>query len=132
MLTIACATNDGKHFTDNHFGEADKYMIYSVNDNGFEHIKSIDNTSIESRDHDGHGDALKAKHVMMLMKEADVQVVANKRFGPNINRIKIRFLPVIMNTDLIDKGLKQIAGSYNLIFDEYNRGNERKYMVVGN
>ncbi len=130
MITIACATNDSVHFIPEHFGEAESYAVYEVDDNSYHYMYSIRNTSEEYENHDHHGDAVKAKHVMMMLKTAKVQVVMNKAFGPNINRIKITFLPVITTEERITDGLEVLMKNMKAIEEEIKKGNEKKHLVL--
>ena len=132
MITVACATDDKKTFTGGHFGEAGFYMIFDVDKNGSEHVETIENVTLDYQETiKEHGDPMKAKHVMILLKEKNVQVLANKRFGPNIARIKIRFLPVIMDVENVQEGLEMIRENYDRIYSEYSKGADRKHMRIG-
>jgi predicted Fe-Mo cluster-binding NifX family protein len=102
MMIVACATDDGKNFMTRHFGDALQYRIYKWNGTDFNYIKTISNSSEEE---EGHGDPKKAKQIMELLIEANVNVGLTKIFGPNINRIKSQFVPVLISTDNIESGL---------------------------
>lgn len=132
MITVACATDDKKAFSGGHFGEAGFYMIFNVDTNGSEYVETIENVTLDYQESvKEHGDPMKAKHVMILLKEKNVQVLANKKFGPNIARIKIRFLPVIMDVESIQEGLEMIRENYDRIYGEYSKGTDRKHMRIG-
>lgn len=130
MIHIACATDDGRSLIDRHFGEARFFSIYEVDETGWRLREMIENISIDGVDSDGHGDALKAKHVMMLLRGRGVRVLMNKRFGPNINRMIIRFLPLISAKDLIEDSLEDVRENLELIMKEYNKGGERKPLKI--
>ncbi|MFW5771359.1 MAG: NifB/NifX family molybdenum-iron cluster-binding protein [Spirochaetota bacterium] len=131
MITVACATDDKKTFSGGHFGEARFYMIFNVDKNGSEQVETIENVTLDYQETvKEHGDPMKAKHVMILLKEKNVQVLANKKFGPNIARIKIRFLPVIMNVESVQEGLEMIRENYDRIYGEYSKGVDRKQLRI--
>lgn len=131
MITVACATDDKNSFSSGHFGEAGFYMIFNVDGNNIEYIETIENVTLDYQETiKEHGDPMKAKHVMILLKEKNVQVLASKKFGPNIARIKIRFLPVIMDADSIQKGLELIRENHDRIYHEYSKGSDRKHLRI--
>ncbi len=129
MITVACATDDKNTFSSGHFGEARHYMIYNVGVDGIEHIETIENVTLDYQETiKEHGDPMKAKHVMILLKEKNVQVLASKKFGPNMARIKIRFLPVIMDVESIREGLEMIRENHDRVYGEYSKGADRKHL----
>ena len=112
-MIIACATNDGKSFVSCHFGDAEKYLIFDLDKRGYEFIGTISNTTSEE---DGvHADPKKAKGIVNLLKMNDVQVGVTKVFGPNIKRIVKHFLPVIVQEDNIEEGLRQLSKNFEKI-----------------
>ncbi len=84
-IKVAFATDDGKSFMGRHFGDAEHYYIYEIDNNNANFIKKIDNTTEEEK---MHADPKKAKGITSLLNEENVNVVVSKVFGPNINRIK--------------------------------------------
>jgi predicted Fe-Mo cluster-binding NifX family protein len=131
MLIVACATEDSEHFSNVHFGDAERYEIYEVDCESRRHVEMLENITVQCIENDEvHGDPVKAKHVMMLMKEKGVQVLMNRRFGPNIQRIKIRFLPVITGKSTIIEGLRQIADNYERLEEEFGRGTDRTFVKL--
>lgn len=131
MITVACATDDGSNFSEKHFGDAEGYKIFEVSGEGEKYLETMENITVSCIERDEiHGDPVKAKHVMMLLKEKGVQVLINRKFGPNIQRIKIRFLPVITRKTNIEDGLLQIKENLALLEDEYQRGANRKHIVL--
>ncbi|HPJ40324.1 MAG TPA: NifB/NifX family molybdenum-iron cluster-binding protein, partial [Spirochaetota bacterium] len=112
------------------FGDAKSYKIFDVNTEGETYLETMENITVSCIEHDDvHGDPVKAKHVMMLLKEKGVQVLVNRKFGPNIQRIKIRFLPVITRKTNIEDGLLQVKENLLSLEDEYRRGVDRSHVV---
>jgi len=131
MLTVACASDNGVDFSDSHFGDAAYYKIYTLGPDGYEHVEDMDNRTVEwEESRTPHGDPVKAKHVMMLLKDKNVQVVVNRRFGPNIARIKIRFLPVIVKEAAVEQAMERLKTRYSELVEEFDRGPDRKHIKL--
>lgn len=127
MIIIACATDDKKRFTDKHFGDACHYLIYKIDKDHCEYLKEIDNNVGEER---FHGDPVKAKGISNILSRENVQVLLSKRFGPNIVRMKKSFLTVSVKTNEIEEGLKTVMKNFDKIIDEWNKGEDRGYIIL--
>jgi len=126
-VIVACATDDGEKFTDKHFGDANHYLIYKIDNRCYVCIKKIDNTVEEER---FHGDPKKAKSVSSILSKENVKILLSKRFGPNIVRMKKSFVPVLVKTERIEDGLKIMLENLNKILEEWNRGENREYLTL--
>ncbi|MCD6482074.1 MAG: dinitrogenase iron-molybdenum cofactor biosynthesis protein [Thermoplasmata archaeon] len=106
-MRIACATDDGKKFSDEHFGSASYYLIYEYKEQEKEFVKidKIMNTSGEER---GHGDAGKAERVMKLMKDGNVDALMGEKMGRNIIHIKKGFVPIISRIKNIEEAMAKL------------------------
>jgi hypothetical protein len=104
-LKLVCATDDGINFSKEHFGSAKIYLFYSLNlDYGeIKFLKEIKNITPDEKK---HADSKKAKAVSDIL--SDAQIVINLVFGPNIARIRKKFIPIISKEDNIDKSLEKI------------------------
>ena len=91
-MRFAFATDNEEEFTRKHFGSAEKYLIYNL-DKDWSLEKKQENISVEE---ETHGDPKKAKSVADMLNNADVLV--SKIFGPNINKMKKKFIIVVMNS----------------------------------
>ena len=125
-IKVAFATDNGKTFMDRHFGDAEFYDIYEIDENNADYLKRINNTTEEE---DVHADPKKAKGITGLLKEEDVKVVVSKIFGPNIKRIKKKFVCVLMDDDTFDDSLGRLCKNIRLVIDEWEKGEERKHLV---
>ena len=74
-----------------------------------------------------HGDPEKAKAVSSVLKGVDA--VVGKMIGPNITRMKIKFVPIIIREPLIKKALEIIKENINEIIEEYDK-KERKGIIL--
>jgi len=104
-IKLACGTDNGTEFTNEHFGSSKYFLIYDfdLEAKDLRFIKRIVNSSQEE---EKHGDIKKAKSVSELLK--NVFVFAAFRYGPNIIRIKKRFVPIISREKNIEKTLYKI------------------------
>lgn len=127
-LKVAFATDDGKTFMGRHFGDARFYDIYELDEDRASFIKRIENTVDEEED--VHADPKKAKGISTLLLDEKVTVVVSKIFGPNIKRIKKKFVCIVVRDDEIDVGLKKICNNIEKIYVEWEKGNERKHILL--
>lgn len=102
MIKFAIGTDDNVNYSSEHFGSARFFQIYSLNLETKEIIllETIDN---ETPEEEHHGDPEKAKSVSGLLK--DVSIFVGKRMGPNITRIRKKYVPIISRTDSIERSL---------------------------
>ena len=127
-LKVAFATDDGKTFMGRHFGDARFYDIYELDEDQASFIKRIENTVDEEED--VHADPKKAKGISTLLLDEKVAVVVSKIFGPNIKRIKKKFVCIVVRDDEIDVGLKKICNNIEKIYIEWEKGKERKHILL--
>jgi len=125
-IKVAFATDDGKTFMSRHFGDAKFYDIYEIDENNADYLKRINNTTEEE---DVHADPKKAKGITGLLKNEAVRVVVSKVFGPNIKRIKKKFVCVVMDDDTLDESIGRLCKNIRIVVDEWEKGAERKHLV---
>jgi len=126
-INVAFATDNGKTFMGRHFGDAEYYDVYEISKTDSKFIKRIFNTTGED-DESIHADPEKAKCVAGLFKNENVKVLVSKIFGPNIKRIKKKFVCVLMNDNSISESIKNIQQNIYIIDNEWSRGEERNYL----
>lgn len=126
-LKVAFATDDGKTFMGRHFGDAEHYYIYEIDDENANFIKKIDNTTEEE---DMHADPKKAKGISNLLLDEDVSVVVSKVFGPNIKRIKKKFVCVVVKDEEINESINKICLNVGKIYKEWEKGKDRKHLSL--
>ena len=127
MINVAFATDDGKIFMDRHFGDAEYYYVYEISETDSRFLKKIKNTT-EEDDESIHADPEKAKGVAGLFKNENIKVVVSKIFGANIKRIKKKFVCVLMNSSSISESIDRIQQNFDLISNEWNKGEERNHL----
>lgn len=124
-LKVAFATDDGKSFMGRHFGDSDYYYIYEIDNNSAEFIKKINNNTEEE---EIHADPKKAKGITNLLSEENVNVVVSKVFGPNIKRIKKKFVCIIVKEEKVEKSIDNICNNIENIFNEWEKGDKRRHL----
>ena len=128
-ILFACGTDDGKTLTDEHFGSASFYMIFSMDgDSGkIEFVRRMENTSPEER---MHGDPQKAKYLSQMLK--DIPVLVAFAMGPNITRMRKRFVPVISRVREIEKALEVLPRYREEIIEEMGKpeGEDRRIIYL--
>lgn len=121
-IKLACGTDNGTEFTNEHFGSSKYFLIYEfdLETKNLRFLKRIENSTQEE---EKHGDIKKAKSVSELLENVSV-FVAN-RYGPNIKRIKRRFIPIISREKNIEKTLNKVKLYSNKIeIEKENRLNK--------
>lgn len=124
-LIVAFATDDGKIFMERHFGDGLKYEIYQVGTSELNHLKTVSN-SVE--DGEKTSDSIKARGIAGLLKKQGVQVLVSKKFGPNINRMKTKFVCLLMNDASIAKSIDKIQNEFGKIVAEWQKGEQRHFL----
>jgi len=124
-IITAFATDDGLTFMDRHFGDALQYDIYEISATKVDFIRAITNTIEEE---DMHADPNKAKGIAGLLKQDGVQVLVSKKFGANINRMKKKFVCILMNDKQISGSITIIQQHFEHIIKELEKGEKRHFL----
>jgi predicted Fe-Mo cluster-binding NifX family protein len=127
-LRVAFATDDGKMFMKRHFGDAMFYDIYEISERESFFIKRLENTTSEEETQ--HADVQKAKGISSLLKKDGIHIVVSQVFGPNIKRIKKKFVPLIVKEPGIEQAINVIQQNISVILKEWERGTERKHVIL--
>ncbi|MCD6423377.1 MAG: dinitrogenase iron-molybdenum cofactor biosynthesis protein [Elusimicrobia bacterium] len=127
-LLVAFGTDDGKNLNDNHVGKAKVFFIYKISNKGVEFIEKRDNPKFQEDETLIHGDPAKAAVVSSILKGIDV--IVGKRFGPNIVRMKKKFVCVVARVDSIEDALDIVRKNIALIDAEKNKGEGRSHLVL--
>lgn len=125
-LIAAFATDDGATFVDRHFGDAGQYVIYEIGQDGFSYIRTIYNTT--ENEEDTHADPNKARGVAQLLRKYEVQVLVSKKFGANINKMKKKFVCILMNDAQFSASIKRIQQHFDKILAELKKGESRHFL----
>ncbi|RKZ15924.1 dinitrogenase iron-molybdenum cofactor biosynthesis protein [bacterium] len=125
QLRIAVATDDGKSFVGRHFGDAEFYDVYDVSPAGSEFVVRVEN---QTEEEEGHADPNKARGIVGILKKQGVQVGLTRIFGPNIKRIKSKFVCVLTGHEAVSDGLDLIRGNFETVVAEWDKGEERDFL----
>jgi len=126
-ITVAFATDNGKSFINRHFGDANYYFIYEISKSKIKFINKIKNTTNDSEE-EIHADPKKAKGVAELLKNERVTTVVSKIFGPNIKRIRKKFVCILMDNDDFSECTKIIQEKLDVITEEWRKGEIRDHI----
>jgi len=117
-IKLACGTDNETEFSNEHFGSSKYFLIYDF-DLEIKDLKFLKRIENSTQEEEKHGDIKKAKSVSELLESVSV-LVAN-RYGPNIKRIKKRFIPIISREKNIEKTLNKVKLYSNKIKSEIKK-----------
>ncbi len=113
---FAVGTVDGEVFTDDHFGESSYFFIYEYNDGNIELVEKRENTKYEER---MHGDPQKAGKISNILN--DIDVLIGKEYGPNVVRMKKRYVCIVSRIDSIEDAVNKLNSIVDDIKINLNR-----------
>ncbi len=118
-LRFAFAVNSENRFEKMHFGNAHKYLIYTLksgkmilSSEEINHFKLLD------EEHE-HGSVRKGNAIIKFLKEKDVNVLVSTQFGKNINLVNKHFIPVIISLEQQDEIIGILNKHLHWIKDEW-------------
>jgi len=127
MLT-AFATDDGNQLMTRHFGDARFYDIYQISETETTFKKRIANTT--EHETEVHADPEKAKGIARLLHEENVRIVVSRAFGPNIQRIKKKFVCILMSEGSIEDAIELLQQNFKMAIEEWEKGEARNYLSL--
>ena len=129
----AISNKDGKILTNDHFGDAEIYVIFKIADDKIEIDKQITNTTEPEEDEEHehhHGDPKKAQSIGQLMKKNNIQILVGKAFGPNIKRMIKNFSIIVVNTNEIEETLNLLTNNLDKIKENWQAGENRTHLIL--
>ena len=127
-LTFAIGTDNEKTIkSDDHVGMSKDYLIYEYSKGELVFKEKRENKKYEEDERLIHGDPEKAKKVGEVLRGVDV--IVGKIIGPNITRMKDKFVPVVIRELEIKKALEILKENINEIVEEKNKI-ERKGIIL--
>ena len=132
-IQVAFAVNLSNSFEPKHFGDANKYLIYTYTGNKFVFLKEEINRFKNLDESKEHGSQKKGRSIIGFLKETGVQVLVSKQFGKNIQMVNKHFVPVIIRSEKPDDVIPMLKKQMTLIEDELiNRPEEYKLFTLTN
>lgn len=127
-LIIAIGTDDNKTIkSDDHVGMSKYFQIWRYLDGKMDLIETRENSKYKEDETRIHGDPNKAKATSSVLQNVDV--IVGKIMGPNIVKLKNKFVPVIIRKRNIIDALNIIKTGINEIIEEKEK-KERKGIVL--
>lgn len=136
LLTVAVATIDGESMPKSHFGEAPRFDLYRLDGGPARFLKSVSNPMSErAGDHRDHKHA-PGEHTghaagigrMLAMHGAEVMV--SRAFGANIQRMRQRFLPILVHREQVAEALSLVGQHWPRVLEHWRQGENRKHLVL--
>ena len=125
-MIAAIATDDGITTNQRHFGDAAIYNIYEIDEEGHRFLKKIDNSS--EIEEESHADPRKARSVAEMLSAENVNIAVAQVFGPNLKRIKSKFVCIIVKDLEISAVIQKVKSDYTAIEEEWKKGSERSHL----
>lgn len=127
-LIIAIGTDDNETIKSNdHVGMSKYFQIWKYFDGKMNLIETRENSKYKEDETRIHGDPNKAKATSSVLQNVDV--IVGKIMGPNISRLKNKFVPVIIRKKNITDALNIIKSGINEIIEEQDK-NERRGIIL--
>jgi len=127
-LLIAFSTNDGENMIKDHAGQARFFDVYRFSEGKAEFLERRDNSKYKGDEAMKHGDPKKAQATLEALKGLDVLVA--KTYGPNLPRLLKKLLCVVVRTQKISDAVKILKKNVEIVFEEYQKGEGRKHLVL--
>ncbi len=116
---VAFGTDDGELLkTHHHVGMSKYFAVYEFVDTQPKFLEQRENVKYQEDESKIHGDPNKAKAVSGALK--DIDVIVGCRFGPNITRLKNKFVCAVVRDDTIEQGLRTVAENFADIVEQEN------------
>ena len=118
-LRFAFAVNNENRFVKIHFGDADRYLIYTL-ESGSMKLSSEEVNKFKSlnEEHE-HGSIRKGNAIIKFLKEKDVNVLVSTQFGKNISLVNKHFIPLKISLEQQDEILDILKKHQYWIMDEW-------------
>ena len=127
-LTVAIGTDDKKIIkSDDHVGMSKYFQVWRYFNGELTFKETRENSKYVEDETRIHGDPKKAESMTHVLKNIDVLV--GKIMGPNIKRLKNKFVTVVIREPEIEKSLEIIKENINEIVEEKEK-TERKGLIL--
>ena len=111
-MILACGSDDKVNFTKEHFGDSKYFLIFNLSQDKIKLLKVIKNDSPEEK---AHGDPEKARYISTILNKENVDSIFAYAMGPNIVRMKEKFIPIISRIENVRDALKKLQQNLDKI-----------------
>lgn len=122
-LKFAFAVNTSNHFAKTHFGDADKYLIYTVESNELKLLAEEINIFKHLDEVHEHGSKKKGNAIIQFLNEKNVNVIVSMQFGRNIKMVNQHFIPIILYEESPEQAIEIINKHLHWVYDELKNKN---------
>lgn len=119
-LKFAFAVNKDNKLNKNHFGDADKYLIYEQVDNEIVLMGEVINHLKTFDEEQEHGSKKKGNTIVEFLRGKGINVLVSMQFGRNIKIVNEYFIPVIIYSENPDEVVGMLNKHLHWIKDEWN------------
>ncbi|MBT3384378.1 MAG: hypothetical protein HN778_03125 [Prolixibacteraceae bacterium] len=127
-ITFALALNNNGIFEKKHFGDTDKFAIYTYENQELSFKEELKNTFKTMDEVQEHGSKKKGSAIISFLKEKGVSVLVSKQFGRNIKMVNQHFVPVIIAENDHNIAVEVLQKHMNWFKDELQNRKEN-YML---
>ena len=124
-LKFACAVDKNGNFQDDHFGEADKYLIYEEIEGGLVLISEEVNSHKNDDESHKHGLKKKGDALSSMLIDRQGNVLVAKQFGRNIKIVSKHFIPVLISSDNPKEATETLGKYIYWLRDEWKKGKDQ-------
>ena len=123
-LIFAIGTDDNETIKqDDHVGMSKYFQIWEYSEGDLTFQEKRENVKYKEDEEKIHGDPSKAKAISSAL--TDVDVLVGKMFGPNIIRLRNKFVCAVIREPGIKKASEIIKENINEIIEEYSKKEKR-------
>ncbi|MEA1897497.1 MAG: NifB/NifX family molybdenum-iron cluster-binding protein [Bacteroidota bacterium] len=124
-LKFAFAVDNNGDFLDDHFGEADKYLIYKEIEGTLVLISEELNSHKNDDESHEHGLKKKGNALSSMLMEKQVNVLVAKQFGRNVKIVSKHFIPVLISSDQPKQAIETLGKYIYWLKDEWEKGKDQ-------
>jgi predicted Fe-Mo cluster-binding NifX family protein len=127
-MKCAFAVTNENIFSEQHFGEAEYFLIYEWKNDTFRFSEKLINPHRQLKENFNREASEKGKAIINLLRKKDVNILVSKQFGPNLSVVNQHFVPVIISDNQPHKVIAVLEKHMSWIEDEfYNKNGD--YML---
>lgn len=133
-LKFAFALSREGLFEKAHFGDADKFVFFEVENGLFSEVGEQDNPFKGMHGHhhhhgQGHGRGDKAQKIAKFLRNEGVHAVVSREFGRNIRRLSEHLIPIIITQETIEGAQNALQPQLETIMAEWQSEPEQHKIV---